>query len=449
MSSGGPIRTSATWRLGVLSGLLAATTVLPALVPLSLQVEEAHVAGDKAHALTSVRALLATDDVAARAALADALGLRDVVLGTGAAAWRLSPTTTAFPRTCDAPPTEPLWVPSDDQWLACGMLDGTPFAIAIDRSGGRRSFAPTFVLGLALAVGLSTTLGVLQTLTPLSSIARAVRAVGEGRPAEPIPRTGLAELDLLAERVVAAAHAVEDRIDTVEARIAVVQHLARVVAHEIRNPLQSMTILAEEQVDEQSRSVRKARTDDLLAEIRTLDDVVQRLLRDAPGQAALVPTLQTTEVGALLTSVISLHKSRAARIDDTVLRLGEAPTTTVQADRSLLRRAIENLVLNALQAPRAQARHEVVVSAHRTATGLLAILVADNGAGIPDAVRDHVYEAGVSGRPGGNGLGLSLARGVFLAHGGDLRHESRAGGGTVFVGTLPCEAGSPSIPTAS
>jgi signal transduction histidine kinase len=441
----GPIRTSATWRLGVLSGLLAATTVLPALVPLSSQVEEAQVAGDKARAVTAIRALASLPTAQERVQLAQALGLREASLGRDPVQWSLHH-GYAFPHACDAPPADTLWIPTEGQWLACGALDGQTFAVAVDRTPGRRWFAPTFVLGLALAVGLSTTLGVLQTLTPLSAIARAVRAVGEGRRAEPIPATGLAELDLLGERVMAAAHAVEDRIDTVEARIAVVQHLARVVAHEIRNPLQSMTIIAEEQVDEGDRQVRKARTDDLLAEIRTLDDVVRRLLRDAPGQAALAPTLQETDVPALLASVIAFLR-RGVRDDSVVLRLGPVPTATLQADRSLLRRALENLVLNALQAPRAAQPHEVTLSAHLDASGALTIRVADNGAGIPESVRDHVFEAGVSGRPGGSGLGLSLSRGVFLAHGGDLHHESRPEGGTVFVGTLPCRQGARSTPS--
>jgi len=207
-----------------------------------------------------------------------------------------------------------------------------------------------------------------------------------------------------------------------------------------------MTIIAEEQVDEGDRQVRKARTDDLLAEIRTLDDVVRRLLRDAPGQAALAPTLQETDVPALLASVIAFLR-RGVRDDSVVLRLGPVPTATLQADRSLLRRALENLVLNALQAPRAAQPHEVTLSAHLDASGALTIRVADNGAGIPESVRDHVFEAGVSGRPGGSGLGLSLSRGVFLAHGGDLHHESRPEGGTVFVGTLPCRQGARSTPS--
>ena len=101
------------------------------------------------------------------------------------------------------------------------------------------------------------------------------------------------------------------------------------------------------------------------------------------------------------------------------------------ADRDQLYRAISNLVLNAFQAG---ATNVGVTVDTRGET--ISVRVADNGPGLPDRVREHLFEPfRGSTRVGGTGLGLSLIRG----HGGDVALESTGGDGTAFVFTLPVE----------
>lgn len=101
------------------------------------------------------------------------------------------------------------------------------------------------------------------------------------------------------------------------------------------------------------------------------------------------------------------------------------------ADRDQLYRAISNLVLNAFQA--GATKVGVTVD---TQGETISVRVADNGPGLPDRVREHLFEPfRGSTRVGGTGLGLSLIRG----HGGDVALESTGGDGTAFVFTLPVE----------
>jgi signal transduction histidine kinase len=65
------------------------------------------------------------------------------------------------------------------------------------------------------------------------------------------------------------------------------------------------------------------------------------------------------------------------------------------------------------------------------------VTVADRGAGVPEALRERLFQPFASGRPGGAGLGLALARRILVLHGGGLALEDRPGGGTVARATLP------------
>jgi len=109
----------------------------------------------------------------------------------------------------------------------------------------------------------------------------------------------------------------------------------------------------------------------------------------------------------------------------------------VDADPEQLYRIILNLVRNAAQALAERQDGAIAVSARREFRRV-DIDVRDNGPGIPDAMRERLFQpfAG-SSRAGGSGLGLAIARDLARAHGGDVALIATAETGTTFRITIP------------
>jgi two-component system, OmpR family, sensor histidine kinase RstB len=109
----------------------------------------------------------------------------------------------------------------------------------------------------------------------------------------------------------------------------------------------------------------------------------------------------------------------------------------VPGDERLLRRALRNLLENAKR----YGGGEITLHAARTAS-CIELRVCDRGAGVPDALRERIFEPffrlpGHAEREGGVGLGLALVKQIAQRHGGAVRCEGNAGGGSCFVLSLP------------
>ena len=102
----------------------------------------------------------------------------------------------------------------------------------------------------------------------------------------------------------------------------------------------------------------------------------------------------------------------------------------------IMQQAILNLVLNSIQAMPAPAGGELSLGATRR-DGYVRLVVSDTGPGIPTELADEVFEAGVTTKPGGSGLGLSLVRLIAESHGGRVSYRSVPGSGTSFILDLP------------
>ena len=114
---------------------------------------------------------------------------------------------------------------------------------------------------------------------------------------------------------------------------------------------------------------------------------------------------------------------------------------TAVADASLLRRVFQNLIANAIRyAPRGVVRVSARVLA---AEGAVECSVSDDGAGIPDALLEKVFDKGETDPEleGGAGLGLAIVRTFVEAHGGKVTVESKEGHGSTFRFSLPSKAG--------
>jgi signal transduction histidine kinase len=125
----------------------------------------------------------------------------------------------------------------------------------------------------------------------------------------------------------------------------------------------------------------------------------------------------------------------------------EGGHTLLEGDEDLLHRVVANLVLNAVQAARGPIRITVSVASVQASeiphgTNLehaVRLQVRDNGPGIPEEVRERLFQPFVSGRSGGSGLGLAIVQRAVEAHRGLVLVESVTGSGTTFTIFLPAK----------
>jgi signal transduction histidine kinase len=117
-------------------------------------------------------------------------------------------------------------------------------------------------------------------------------------------------------------------------------------------------------------------------------------------------------------------------------RFGDTPTLRAQGDR--LERAFLNLMVNACDAMR-ESGGTLRVSTATSGEGGVRVRIADEGRGIPEAMRQRIFEPfyTTKERGSGSGLGLFVTRGIVLEQGGTIGIESPADGGTTFVLTFP------------
>jgi signal transduction histidine kinase len=184
---------------------------------------------------------------------------------------------------------------------------------------------------------------------------------------------------------------------------------------------------------------RGAALHDILAELRRMESLVGDLLALARLEAASRSPKRTFRLDHLL---VDVHRE-AARVapPGVEVALGPVPEVWVSGDRDDLRRAVWNLVDNALKYTRAG---RIDLRLHAT-DGVAELSVRDNGIGIAANHVEHVFDRfwrapGVRGMAG-SGLGLAITKWVAQAHDGTVAVESAAGEGSTFVLTLPVVRG--------
>jgi signal transduction histidine kinase len=140
------------------------------------------------------------------------------------------------------------------------------------------------------------------------------------------------------------------------------------------------------------------------------------------------------DLNDLITRALGMSRPRA-RTKEVQLALRESSDEVkVRADPLLLREVITNLVNNAIDA--APVNGHVELKAGRRSNGWPYLSVSDDGPGVSDENRHHLFEPHFTTKEGGTGLGLFMSFGIVKEHQGDLRYEGNRQGG-VFTVTLP------------
>ncbi len=214
-------------------------------------------------------------------------------------------------------------------------------------------------------------------------------------------------------------------------RLAMTRQISAIVAHEVRNPLQSLTALIDVMAHEPDEGRRRELQEALQEELETIEVVVRRLVDSGD---TLEAQRREVELEALLEACLEVHRPHAAA-REVRLTLVAPRSHHLLLDAPLVRRAVENLVVNALDALEGTGG-QVEVSVEPTAHHLH-VHVDDDGPGVPPAQVRRLFDAGTTTRSGGTGLGLFLASQVASAHRGALECGQSPLGGARFTLTLP------------
>lgn len=207
-------------------------------------------------------------------------------------------------------------------------------------------------------------------------------------------------------------------------------------AHEVKNPLAGLRGAAQLLQRRLADADLKALAGLAIAEADRLAALADRLLR-RDGTARLQPT----NIHAVLDRVVALLQAEPAPLD--VRQDYDPSVPELPGDPARLQQLLLNLARNAREAGartlclRTRVEHGVRVGERMLRTALRVDLI-DDGAGVPAALRETLFEPLVSGRPDGTGLGLALAREIAHEHRGELRHAGMPGA-TVFTLLLPLE----------
>jgi signal transduction histidine kinase len=254
----------------------------------------------------------------------------------------------------------------------------------------------------------------------LEALQRGVETFGAGQLSHRVDAGGRDE-------VAAVATSFNRAAERIEALVASHRSLLANASHELRSPLArlKMALSLLETAGPESRARLQA---EIERNIRELDVLVEEVLLasrlDAPRET------DPRERVALL----PLAAEEASRVNAVV----GGDDAVVQGDERLLRRALRNLLENAQRYGGGEPPEVSVVEGERE----VQLRVADRGPGIPEAERERIFQPfyrlpGHAEQAGGVGLGLSLVRQIAQAHHGRVRCEPRAGGGSVFVLSLP------------
>jgi signal transduction histidine kinase len=202
------------------------------------------------------------------------------------------------------------------------------------------------------------------------------------------------------------------------------------IAHELKNPLASVKGLAALL----ERRSEGANVEPFLVMRRELDRMQATLEEFLNFSRPLVPlNLALASLDALVRDVCALHEgmSESKRVSIIVAR---SETVTVLCDARKVRQILINLVQNAIEA--SAPGTTIVLNVLRTDEAAR-VVVEDEGTGVDSFVGARAFDAGVTSKTGGSGLGLNVARGLARQHGGDVTLENRSPRGCRATLTLP------------
>ena len=337
------------------------------------------------------------------------------------------------------------------EWTQPMALGETPFGeirigltMGLVRKDLNQSLYPAAVAaGIALLIAIVTSMLLAQVvLRPMHVIRSSLSRLGRGdlgatldlRDDEEFRELGDVFDQVSAQLRAASPEGLKPaQLRELSQRIAMVGRLTAGVAHEMKNPLNAMTIHLE--LLKQKLAAGKspaAHVEVIEQEIRRLDDRIQGFLKFVRPEEV---TFEPVAIAPLLSSVLDAVQPEAQRAGVSITRGCSDGTLLVQGDAAQLRDVFLNLSQNAIQAMPKGGR--LTIDCASVPNRRVRVRVEDTGVGIAPENLAKIFDLYYTTKERGTGIGLSLVYRMIQIHNGAIDVESTAGVGTTFIVVLP------------
>jgi two-component system sensor kinase FixL len=245
----------------------------------------------------------------------------------------------------------------------------------------------------------------------------------------------------------------ERRIQELQSELAHVQRLTELgqvvstLVHEINQPMSAirnyLNACRRLVVAGNEKGIQTA-LDRMEAQAKRTSQIVQRI-RDFVKKRDV--QMRPEKLALVIDEAIALTGSSLGD-NSTTLTVQVDPTEPLaRIDRVQVEQVLFNLMRNGIEAMQDQPRRELVVSTRRAPGGMVEISVADTGPGLPQQVRERLFQPFVTTKPHGMGVGLSVCQGIVKLHGGRMWADDNIAGGTVFRFTV--RSADPQVPNVA
>ena len=318
------------------------------------------------------------------------------------------------------------------------VVDIVQVGMSVRRAEGLLDrYLHTLIVLIPLGVGLAALGGAIiarAALRPVDEMTRTARRITAEDLSRRVERPGTGDE---MERLALTLNGMLARL---EAAFTQTRRFAADAAHELRTPLAALrggieVALRAERTPEEYRRVLASSLEEAERLIRLAEDLLLLSRSTAGPEVARAPV----DLEPLLLDVFDVG-ARLGQAAGVSVRIDTMAPSTVRGDVTALRRALLNLVENAVKYTPPGGKVELGLT---TADGIAVLTVSDAGIGIAPADAERIFEpfvrldAARARDTGGAGLGLAIARSIATAHGGTLSVESQPGAGSRFVLRLP------------
>jgi len=219
-------------------------------------------------------------------------------------------------------------------------------------------------------------------------------------------------------------------------QITAMGYLASGVAHEIRNPLNAISMIAQrfknEFVPQSDKEEYNQLTTTVVNESKRINNIIQQFLQFARPEKIIKTKVNLVH---LINDVVIVSKQKAEQKAVTITQKCKN-VPAISADGDKLKQVLLNLVQNSIDACNAGQKVEIVCKTEKKTVN---IDIIDNGRGIPEKDLDKIFNMYFTTREEGTGLGLSIVQQIITMHNGTIQVKSQPDKGTTFNIQLPIE----------